>query len=662
MVAPSQSGRAPARPQGDARPRREMLVPDLSSRHRSPSGESCSFSSASAPAPVPASADVPAAAGRAPGAAVLARGGVLLAALFLGACANIGLWPGPRYCADPDCLHIESRLQVARGGRNEYSRYGNYLSAIYATSLRDRDAAAEFYDRVLKADPGNPVILERAFLLHVTGGDLRRAVDLARQMLDRDPGNRTAHLVLAVDALRRGDYAQVRAQMAGAPAGPFTRLVASLLTAWSYAGEEDWAQALPALETGEDGPGHRLFAAYHRALIAELADDTDAAARAYEEAMAASGGASVRIVQAYGRFLERTGRADEAIVTYTAYLALSPDHPLITAALARARAGRRPEPLVRNAREGVAEALYGLGSALSREQGADVSILYLRLALYADPDLDVGRVLMAELMAQSGDLEGAAEAYARVPAASPLATTARVEHALLLERMGRTEEAIRALRRLERAGDADMDVIIALGDILRAHERFDEAEARYSRAIAMIGPKPAARHWTLFYARGVTRERQGKWDAAEADFKRALELEPDQPYVLNYLGYSWLEQNRNLDEALAMIRRAVEQRPEDGFIVDSLGWAYYRLGLYEEAVEELERAVELDPHDPTINDHLGDAYWKVGRRREARFQWNHALDSDPEPEQAARIRRKLELGLDAVEAAEADGAETPAGS
>src|SRR5213078_2154909 len=145
--------------------------------------------------------------------------------------------------------------------------------------------------------------------------------------------------------------------------------------------------------------------------------------------------------------------------------------------------------------------------------------------------------------------------------------------------------------------------------------------------------------------RGICNERSKQWASAEGDFKRALELSPEQAHVLNYLGYSWIDQGVNLDEGMRMIRRAVEQRPDDGYIVDSLGWAYYRIHNYDEAVKQLERAVELKPEDPTINDHLGDAYWRVGRVLEARFQWSHARDLKPESEDLAKIESKLKSGL-----------------
>lgn len=585
-------------------------------------------------------------------AKVLATG--LMAAVLAG-CAGFGQLD----TRDFDDSTVGKNLRVDAAGRNPDSKLGNYLAARHATNRRDRDAAADFYDQVLTEDPKNRVILDRAFLLQVTAGNIPRAATLAEKVVRQDPGDRTARLVLGVRDARNGNFVRAREQFDEASPGPFTSLVGGLLSAWTYVGEGNYAAALQKLDfdtNGADaGPGHTLFSSYHTALIADLGNRTDAAREAYETAMSSSGGGSVRIVEAYGRFLERTGQSDDAVVIYSGYLALSPGHPLITAALSRARAGNVPDPLVTTTRGGVAEALYGLGSALSRDQGVDVSVLYLQLALYADPDLDVARVLLAELLTNSGDLEAAAAAYDAVPSGSALSTTARIEHALLLERIGRTDEAISALRRLERREGTNGEIAIALGDLYRSKERFADAEVQYSKALDLLRDA-VGRHWTLFYARGVTRERQGKWQSAEDDFLKALELEPDQPYVLNYLGYSWLEQNRNFDEALDMIQRAVDQRPNDGFIVDSLGWAFFQLGRYDEAVEQLERAVELDPHDPTINDHLGDAFWKVGRRTEARFQWQHALDSDPEEDVATRIKLKLDVGLDAVEAAEAANA------
>jgi Flp pilus assembly protein TadD len=192
----------------------------------------------------------------------------------------------------------------------------------------------------------------------------------------------------------------------------------------------------------------------------------------------------------------------------------------------------------------------------------------------------------------------------------------------------------------------------AMGDLLRGADRFEDAEKAYDRSLALWEGRENT-DWRTLYTRGIVHERLDNWDKAEADFRAALAISPGEPNVLNYLGYSLVEQHRKLDEALEMIEQAVAARPQSGYIIDSLGWALFRLGRYEEAVPHMERAAELMSIDPVINDHLGDVYWAVGRKLEAEFQWKRALsfieygevsqDADPD-----RIRRKLDVGLDQV--------------
>ena len=215
---------------------------------------------------------------------------------------------------------------------------------------------------------------------------------------------------------------------------------------------------------------------------------------------------------------------------------------------------------------------------------------------------------------------------------------------LISTELERTDEARKLLDKLIAERPKDVEAILALGHILRGRKKYAECADVYSKAIATITNAQKS-DWLVYYFRGICFERARQWDTAEADLKKALELFPEQPQVLNYLGYSWIDQGVNLDEGMRMIRRAVEQRPEDGYIIDSLGWAYYRLGQYDEAVKHLERAVELRPEDPTINDHLGDVYWRVGRLHEAKFQWSHAQDLKPEPEELLKIEEKLKVGL-----------------
>jgi tetratricopeptide (TPR) repeat protein len=307
-------------------------------------------------------------------------------------------------------------------------------------------------------------------------------------------------------------------------------------------------------------------------------------------------------------------------------------------------AGSELPRLIRTPQEGAAEVLYGLGAALGRRGGEDLGLIYLQLALYLAPNHALALTSLADLYESLKKPELAIKTYHRIAANSPLHRNARIQIALDLDSLNKNEEAIAELKEIVAANPTDREAILALGNVLRGHKKFAECADVYSKVIAMI-TKAEKANWVIYYFRGICYERSKQWPKAEADLKQALKLFPEQPLVLNYLGYSWVDQGINLDEGMGMIRRAVAQRADDGYIVDSLGWAYFRLGKFADAVKHLERAVELKPEDPTINDHLGDAYWKVGRFLEARFQWAHARDLKPDPEDLIKIEQKLKSGL-----------------
>ena len=339
-----------------------------------------------------------------------------------------------------------------------------------------------------------------------------------------------------------------------------------------------------------------------------------------------------------------------------------PNHPLVVQEMDELKRGEQLPPLIGSPQAGAAEVLYGLGASLGRQGGEDLGLVYLQLALYLMPQHGLALLSLADLQETLKKPQLAINVYEKVPQDSPLRRNADIQLAINLDSLDRTEEAKERLEKLIAARPNDLEALVALGNILRGRKAFAECGEAYGKAIATIG-KPEKPNWLLFYFRGICYERSKQWAKSEADLKTALELFPDQPHVLNYLGYSWIDQGINLDDGMRMIKRAVEQRPDDGYIVDSLGWAHYRLGDYEEAVRQLDRAVELKPEDPTINDHLGDAYWRVGRVLEAKFQWAHARDLKPEPEELPKIEEKLKSGLpeDTSSAAQADKGKKPPG-
>jgi tetratricopeptide (TPR) repeat protein len=522
---------------------------------------------------------------------------------------------------------------------------GSYLAARSAQTTEDMKAAAGFFESALAHDPTNALLVERVLILQLANGRFDSAKDLADRLVSLDVRNPVARLVRAVAAVNAGEFTTVQSELTQAAQTPLAVLSGGLVSAW--AGEaigkvDDSLKAIAAL----NGPTwYAIFKDYHTAVMADLGGRKDLAVESISKAFEGEN-PTVRIADAYGRILARAGKRDQAIAGLATYLAEQPNQAVVVDLLASLKGGITPPPIVANAREGVAEVLFGLGAAIGTDQGTELPAAYLQLARTLLPDSDLTLMALGDLFLVSEHCPDAIEIYGQVPESSRFRRNADIQTGLCLDSLDRTDEGAAHIRKVVDAEPSDLEAIIALGNIYRGRDRFAEAAEIYTLGINTI-TRPTPADWRIFYFRGVALERSKQWTQAEADLKKALELNPEQPQVLNYLGYSWVDLGQNLDEGLRMIQGAVDQRPNDGYIVDSLGWAYYRLGRYEESVEQLERAVELKPDDPVINDHLGDAYWKVGRKLEATFQWSHARDLDPEPADLEKIVKKLQSGMTA---------------
>jgi tetratricopeptide (TPR) repeat protein len=524
---------------------------------------------------------------------------------------------------------------------------GSYLAARQASADNDFGAAAQYYGRALALDPGNGLLQESLIISYVGLNQMDKAIAVARAMGADEPGSQIAQIVLLGAALSGGE-GDVEALAEGAG-----ELVAGLVTAWHLVGEGRMSDALARFDKVMDTPGLRDFGAYHKALALALVGDLEGA----DAILGGQGEGGMRLtrrgVLTHASILSQLDRNDEAIALVQKGLPDSSD-PEVQQVLEDLQAGETiPFDLVTSARDGQSVVFYTVAAALRGETADSLTLIYSRLAEYLKPG-DVDAILLsAGLLENLGQIELATKAYDKVPASHPAYHIAAMGRAETLLESGKPDAAVEVLQQLGKSHDSIPAVHVTLGDTLRRLSRYEAAEDAYTRAIDLV-EKPTPGHWVVYYARGITRERQDKWELAEADFRKALELEPDQPLVLNYLGYSLVEKNLHLDQALEMIERAVAERPNDGYITDSLGWVLYRLGRFEEAVPHMERAVELMPIDPIINDHLGDVLWRVGREREAEFQWRRALSFEPEEADMQRIRQKLEKGLDMVLGEEAD--------
>ena len=537
---------------------------------------------------------------------------------------------------------------------------GNYLSGRMARGDHDLTTAAQFYSRALAEDPRNEIILEQAFLLEAASAHWDSAVKLAKDLVKNDSSNRLARFLLGCEAFKQRRYEEADKHFAEARQGPIADLTSTLARAWVQQAAGKSKEALATLDSLSDADWAQFYQRYHRALIADLSGKRDIARQAFAQAFKKNP-STLRVAEAYARHALNANNRKLARQTLKSHIAKSASHPLSEALLAEIDAAKTPPLLVVAPTQGLAEVFYGIGDALAGEGGLEMGIIFLQFALYLEPDFPLAYAALAEAYESAKTYGLEIEALDQIKAESPLWLNVQIQKALALNSLERVDDAKALLEELIGKSPKDVRPLDALGNILRSHERYGEARGYYSRALTLT-PAPVKDNWALFYSRGVCNERLKDWPAAESDFKRALALAPEESLVLNYLGYSWVDQGRNLKQAMEYIRKAVKLKPDDGYYVDSLGWAYYRLGNLPAAVETLERAVELKPDDPIINDHLGDAYWKVGRKLEAKYQWQQALTLSPEDDLVPAIKQKIASGVpETAQTKSAQGRTTQAG-
>jgi len=563
--------------------------------------------------------------------------------------------PGSLSAQTPDHPADNAAQFPTRGDLKSLTVSGSYLAARHASVERDAASAATFYRSALRTDPRNNELLDRAFISSLADGDIDEAVKLADRILTIDKSNRVARLVVGVRDLKIKKYATAQLNINQSIRGPITDLVATLLSGWASYGAGDTKTAVANIDKLTGPEWYPIFKDLHSGMILELAGKEKDAGTRFERAYKLDD-SMLRVSDGYARWLSRNKDQAAATAIYEAFDKKLARHPLVLEGLRETRSGKKLTPLVDSAQAGAAEALYGIGATLTRRGGEDLALVYLQLALYLAPNHPLALLSLADLYESVKKPAMAIKIYERMPASSPLKRNAQIQLATNLDAADRSDEAIKILKTVTTEDPRDLEAIMALGNIERGRKKFADCAQTYSLGVDVLPPNNDKANSVYYYYRGICEERSKQWSKAEADMRKALELQPEQPHVLNYLGYSWIDQGINLDEGMKMIKRAVDQRPDDGYIVDSLGWAFYRIGSYADAVKNLERAIDLKPEDPTINDHLGDAYWRIGRTLEAKFQWAHARDLKPEPEELPKIEAKIENGLpeDTSSAASAD--------
>ncbi|WP_457582458.1 tetratricopeptide repeat protein [Ensifer canadensis] len=544
---------------------------------------------------------------------------------------------------------------------------GAFLAARTADTDRDFAAANELYRIALQFEPNNNEVKQRLMITLLMAGKFDDGAKIAEQLKSDPAVERITTVIRAIEAIRKREYRNAQKLLNYEGPNDLDRLMNGLLSAWAKFGQGKPKEAL-AQVNGLEGPDwFRVFKNYHAGAIAIASGDKSTARAKLNDAILDREGGSaapdtfMRAVEALARFEAREGNKQKALDTIAVGENLVNNYTPLEALRKNIETGIPQEQQVKTAPQGAAAVLFSIGGALNRDGAEDIVSLYLQTARRLDPDSADILVMLAGIAENLKKPKEAIELYQSVPEASPMRRLSELQLGLSLASIGKVDEAKKHLKALIDVDPKNIRNYLAYGSVLSDAKDYKEMGELYDRAVDAIGPVPKRSDWTVFFQRGIAYERQKLWDKAEPSFRKALDLNPDQPQVLNYLGYSWVDMNINLEEGLGMIRKAVELKPDDGYIVDSLGWAYFRMNRFDDAVVELEKAAELMAGDPTINDHLGDAYWRVGRKLEAVFQWTQTLELKPEEAEIPKIKAKIENGLPALKEvvpASADAKET----
>ncbi len=522
-----------------------------------------------------------------------------------------------------------------------------YLAGRHAEANGDTSKAVNFLNSARDLDPSNSRLIEDSYFLSAQMGDFAQAVPAAKRAYDANPRRGIAPVILAADAYKKKDYQTAWGYIEKIPAQSVNSFALPVLRAWGAAPIKPAETALAELTLLKNFQDTAKLVDLMGGMLNEHYGLKDAAGANYDTLAASIETERTPVLRIVVKGYHRLGKTTQAKAVLQRFEKAHGPSPMLEAMNAMNAMLAQPAAKI-TPQEGMAEALFASAELLLQTEPnparMQIATAYAQTAIHVNPQLTVARAFIGSAFTARGRFEEANATLSAIPKGEPGALEARMQVASNLTQMNRSDEALSLLREILKDRPTWADAHIAIGDLFRREEKFGDAVAEYSAALK-LRPAGAEENWAIYYTRGISYERTKDWNNAEKDFKKALEIKPGEPSVLNYLGYSYLDRGVNLKEARRLIELAYTKRPDDGYIIDSLGWMLFTLGEYDKAVVHLEKAVEAAPADATINEHFGDALWKVGRRVEARYQWQRALILDVEDAQRAAITKKLEQGL-----------------
>ena len=518
--------------------------------------------------------------------------------------------------------------------------FGEYLVGRHALANNQFDIAADNYLKALNLDTDNILLNQLTLSILVTDGRLADAVKISNKLRDIDQQNDLSKLILFFEKTKSGDYKDLLVTGDGQGTNGILKLINPFFKAWVLAERGEIDQVETIINEFKAGNSLNFFNYFQSGLIYEYLGDNKKAEKYYSMALLDNRTKNLRVAEALGKLLSRQGKDEQALFVLNKFSKINPSNEHLRLALETIKNGEKFEPFISTLNDGFAELLYTVASVLMQDDMKRVATNYLQYAVFLKPNFPLAHLLQAKIFESDEYFKGAIRELEKINNNSQIYLQSKLQRARIFDQIKLPNEVLKALKVLESEYPANRSVLNEIAEFYRTHERYEEAIEVYNKVVTSI-IKENKDDWILYYFRGIVLDQEKRWPEAESDFKKALELNPNQPLVLNYLAYSWVEQGKNYKEAKIMLLRAVELRPNDGYIADSLGWALFKMGDEAEAVSILERAVQLQTKDWAINDHLGDAYWVVGRQNEARFQWRHALSLKQADTKGDQIEYKI---------------------
>lgn len=543
-----------------------------------------------------------------------------------------------------------TQIPVAYSDGRLQKSYGAYLAGRVAHLRKNFNVAADYYIKALNEDPENQDLLSRVYVILASKGRIAEAARYAEISLQKGDKNNITYIIISVEKMKQGNYPQVIETINNLDGPVYKEFINPLIKAWAYVGENEPDKALKELSIISKEPSFCALYNFHAGMINDYFDRNDEARKHYEVIVnEESLEMSFRALQIITNFYVRTGEQQKAVALVNKY---NDDKLMLDMLNKLANNVRRANPsetkkIITSPQLGLSEALFSIAATLRQgPSGVDLAHIFICLSIYSNPKYDLAKLLLADILENREMYAEANDVYNEINEDSVAYYSAQVKKANNYVALQDYKNAEILLKSLALESPENYQVLLDLGDVLRLQNKPKEAIRFYEQALRKL-PEGASQQWVLYYALGVSYESNGQWNKAEENLIKALDISQNNYLILNYLGYSWLKQGKNIEPAFGMVVDAYNQLPTDGHITDSLGWAFYQLGMYDQAIEYLEKAAELEPANALINDHLGNAYWLGGRKNEARFQWHHALTLPDDSGEVIReeVEKKIARGV-----------------